>query len=33
MKSVDVKSRTDIGFNVERNYKDPKFEVDGHVRM
>ena len=33
MKAVDVKTRTDISFNVERNYKDPKFEVDGHVRM
>ena len=33
MKPVDVKSRTYIDFNVEKNDKDLKFEIGHHVRI
>ena len=33
MKSIDVKSSTLIEFGVERNDKNPKFEVGDHVRI
>ena len=32
MNSVDVKSSTDVDFNVENNETNPKFEVGDHVR-
>ena len=32
MNSVDVKSSTDVDFNVENNEANPKFEVGDHVR-
>ena len=32
MKPVDVKRNTYIKFDKELNYKDPKFQVDDHVR-
>ena len=33
MRSADVKSNAYIGFNVEKNDADPKFEIDDHVRI
>ena len=33
MKSIDVKSNTYIDFGIRNNDKDPKFEVDDHVRI
>ena len=33
MKPVDVKRNTYIKFGKELNYKDPKFQVDDHVRI
>lgn len=33
MKSVNVKSSINNGFNVENNNKDPEFEVDDNVRI
>ena len=33
MKPVDVKPNTYIDFNVEKNDRDPKFRVGGHVRI
>ena len=33
MKPVDVKSSIYIDFHVEKNIKDPKFEVDNSVRI
>ena len=33
MKPTDIKLSTYIDFDVENNDKDPKFEVDDHVRI
>ena len=33
LKLVDVKSRNYIEYNVNSNDKDPKFQVDDHVRI
>ena len=33
MKPNNVKSNTYIDFAIENNNKDPKFEVDDHVRI
>ena len=33
MKPADVKSITYIDFNVEKNDKDPKYEVGHHIRI
>ena len=33
MKPVDIKYNTYIDFDKENNEKDPKFNVDGHVRI
>ena len=33
MKSVDVNSSTYFNFNVEKNDKDPKFEVDDYKNI
>ena len=33
MKPIDIKLSTYIDFDVENNDKDPKFEVDDHVRI
>ena len=33
MKPADVTSCTYIDFDVENNYKDPKFKVSDHVRI
>ena len=33
MKPVDVKSGNYIKYNVNSNYKDPKFQVGDHVRI
>ena len=33
MKYVDLKSKTDINFNKENSYKDPKFKVGDYLRI
>ena len=33
MKTVDVKPSSYIDFDVENDEKDPKFEVDNHVKI
>ena len=33
MKPIDVKSSTYIDFNKKNDREDPKFKVDGHVRI
>ena len=33
MKPIDVKDNTYIDLGKEKNDKDPKFQVDGHVRI
>ena len=33
MKPIDIKLSTYIDFDVENNDKNPKFEVDDHVRI
>ena len=33
MKSADVRFTTYIDFGIENNDKDPKFEVDDHIRI
>ena len=33
MKTVDVKPSSYIDFDVENDEKDPKFEVDNHIKI